>query len=271
MSPSASGAQGSNGILAFIDESGYARPRDPSPWNTLVAVCVPESASRDLSRWLFSAVRAVYPNINPETYEVKAADLLARRQFEHSPERRRLVGELTDLVRRLPTSIFAVRARRPAATPNWPAARVDPAHRLLVERIELHMRQDHAGALAKLVFDETEIGNDSARSRSIRRFMHSTDEGRCWGHILDVPFFVSSAITPGIQLADFMAGALRHQQTLRDAGQLASGAPWPTAIRTLGELAESKSSNFSVGAETYYGLYVMPDRYYANPPGPRAF
>jgi hypothetical protein len=235
-----------------------------------VAVCIPEGSSRDLSRWLHAAVRAVYPTMDPQTYEIKAADLLARRQFEHSVERRRLVLEVTELLERLPISVFAVRARRPASLPSWPSAHVDPPHRLLIERIELHMRRDHAGSFAKLVFDETDMGNDAARSRSIRKFMHSTLEGRCWRQVLDVPFFVSSAITPGIQLADLLAGAVRHGQVVRDLGTTWS-TEWERAIRRLGELAAAKSQDFAVGSETYFGLYTMPDRYYTRAPRPRAF
>lgn len=257
-------------MLAFIDESGYARPKDPSPWNTLAAVCIPEESSRDLSRWLHSTVRAVYPNVDPQTYEVKAVDLLGRRLYEHGPERRRLVAELTELITKLPISIFAVRARRPAADPLWPPSRVDPPHRLLVERIELHMRAAHKGRFAKLVFDETNPGSDAARSKAFRKFMHSTDEGRCWGQVLDVPFFVSSSITPGIQLADFIAGALRHHQILRDQ-RSRWATEWEIAIKALADLAATKTHNFEVGRDTYYGIYSMPDRYYLKPPRHRPF
>lgn len=39
----------------------------------------------------------------------------------------------------------------------------------------------------------------------------------------------------------------------------------------LANLANARTQDFVVGEETYYGLYTMPDRYYDNPPGPRAF
>jgi hypothetical protein len=132
------------------------------------------------------------------------------------------------------------------------------------------MRQDHPADFAKLVFDETSLGSDAARSRSLRTFMHSTNEGRCWNHVLDVPFFVSSSITPGIQLADIMAGALRHHEVLRESGS-AWNTPWEAAILELRTLAARKSHDFAVGADTYYGLYRMPDRYYQRPPGARPF
>lgn len=258
-------------MLAYIDESGYPTPGDLSPWNTLVAVCTPESASRDMSRWLHAAVRASFPATDPQVYEVKAATLLNRRQYEHSAERRRLVADVTSLMERLPLSVFGVRARRPVSPPAWPRTRVDPPHRLLIERIELHMRRAHEpDAFAKLIFDETNGGSDAARSRALRTFMHRTDEGRSWTHVLDVPLFVSSHITPGIQMADLMAGALRHYQVLRNTGSTGH-SEWEQAITRLEPLASARTQDFYVGGETYYGLYTMPDRYYDHPPGPRAF
>lgn len=124
-------------MLAYIDESGYPTPGDLSPWNTLVAVCTPESASRDMSRWLHAAVRASFPATDPQVYEVKAATLLNRRQYEHSAERRRLVADVTSLMERLPLSVFGVRARRAgeptglAASTRRPASQVaDRANRV---------------------------------------------------------------------------------------------------------------------------------------------
>ena len=121
-----------------------------------------------MSRWLHAAVRAAFPATDPQVYEVKAATLLNRRQYEHSAERRRLVADVTSLMERLPLSVFAVRARRPVSPPAWPRTRVDPPHRLLIERIELHMRRAHEpDAFAKLIFDETNGGSDAARSRAL--------------------------------------------------------------------------------------------------------
>jgi hypothetical protein len=262
-------------VLVFIDESGCAQPKDPSPWWTLTAVCVPESSSRDLSRRLFAKVRSVYPKSDASLFEVKASELLARRQFEGSLERRALVAELTQLLETLPASVFAIRGKRPTIVPASPKLRVDPPNRLLIERIELLMRQQaQVGHLAKLVFDETGRGPDSMRSRSMRGFFHGTPEGKGCVNVLDVPFFVSSAITPGIQLADLMAGAIRHHQILRDQGS-AFTTDWEKAILRLYEVARTHTQDFKVttggSTETYYGLYRMPDSYYATAPGMRSF
>jgi hypothetical protein len=257
-------------LLVFIDESGYALPTDSSPWSTLAAVCLPESASRDLTKRLHAKVKYVYPNLDPDTYEVKAADLLNRHQFERSPARRTLVSEVAQLLETLPIAVFSIRCPRPSLAPCWPKLHVDPPNRLLVERVELYMRAGGNRTFAKLVFDETGLANDALRSRSLRKFFHATAEGACCGHVLDVPFFVASDITPGIQLADLMAGAIRHYQILRDQGSTFT-SEWEKAIQRIEQVAYKSTHDFPVGTETYYGLYTMPDRYYTQPPGLRPF
>lgn len=258
------------GVVSYIAHSGSAKPGDRSAWNTVVALCLPESASDELSAWRDSAIRTVYPNVDPENYEIRATRVLAQRRYEHTAQRRQLVAQVTDLIGRLPVIVFAVHARRPAATPAWPRRHVDPRYRLLVQRVELHMRRDHSREYANLVFDQTDVGNDADRSRAIRRFRHTNDEGRSWGHVVDVPFFASPSAAPGVQLADFVAGGLRLYQVLR---QEAVGwtSEWESAVRRLAELAATKSQNFKSGSATHAGLYTMPDGYYAAPPPPQAF
>lgn len=218
-----------------------------------------------MSRRLHAKVRAVYPGKDPLTIELKAAHLLNRRQFEHSPQRQQMVSEIIQLFESTALSIFGIRMRRPTTRPNWPARRVDPPSRLLSERIELHMRTHHPGRFAKLVFDETSRGTDAARSAAMRSYMHQTEEGRSWRQILDLPFFVSSSNTPGIQLADLMAGAIRHYQVLRDERTQLVG-PWPSTIGRLQQIAERHTEDVVVDTRTFHGLYTMPEAYFASPP-----
>ncbi|MCI9327706.1 MAG: DUF3800 domain-containing protein [Lachnospiraceae bacterium] len=41
-------------------------------------------------------------------------------------------------------------------------------------------------------------------------FLFRTDFGRSFRHILEMPLFVSSSVTPAIQFADIFAGIVRH-------------------------------------------------------------
>lgn len=258
-------------MLVYIDESGYPQPQDGNVWSTLTAICTPEKSSRELSRRLHAKVREVYPKVQADGYELKASVVLNRRQYEHMADKRKLVAEVTELLDTLPATVFSIMVRRPTHVPNWPKTQLDPRHRLLIERVELHMRKHYPDELAMLVFDETAASSDAARSRAIRKFMHQTKEGACLRHVVDVPFFVSSAITPGIQLADLLAGALRHYHTLRDEAGFKPRTQWEKAVDRLAEVARKRSETFKVGEEEFQGLYAMPARHCMFPPPSREF
>ena len=255
-------------MLVFIDESGALHPNDPSPRATLCAVCVPEGISRAFNQSLHDLVKTIYPSRDPMEMEIKAEKFLARRPFEYSAERRALVSAVSDLIESTPLAIYAVQMPRPTIVPNWPASMLRPHYRLLMERVELHMRAQEPDGFAKVLFDERDPGADAADSRSFRTFMSTTAEGKSWQHILDTPFFVSSDITPGIQVADLVAGALRHYIQLQDAHS-AFTTDWERAVERLSDAARAKSRDFAMAGHTYFGLYFMPERYYAAPPGPR--
>jgi len=229
---------------------------------------LPERISRDFNQSLHDIVKTIYPSKSPMEMEIKAEKFLARKPFEYSAERRALVSAVADLIDATPLAIYAIQMRRPTIPPNWPAGVLSPHYRLLMERIELHMREQEPDGFAKVLFDERDPGADAADSRSFRTFMSTTAEGKSWQHVLDTPFFVSSDITPGIQVADLMAGAVRHYIQLHDA-HCAFTTEWERAVRRLDEVARTKSRDFSMAGYTYFGMYFMPERYYATPPGPR--
>ena len=255
-------------MLVFIDESGTLHPSDPSPRASLCAVCIPEHISRTFNQSLRDLVKTAYPAKEPLEMELKAEKYLARKPYEYSVQRREVVRGLTDLLRTSPIAVFAIQMRRPDAVPNWPKGTLSPHYRLLIERVELFMRENEPDGFAKILFDERDPGADAVDSRSMRTFISDTAEGHSWSHVLDTPFFVSSSITPGIQAADIMAGAARHFIELRDAGSEFS-SEWERAIEALQVVARSKTRDFVMAGYTYYGMYFMPDRYYEQPPGPR--
>ncbi len=255
-------------VLIFVDQSGDAHPSNAGLWSVLMGVCIGEPLSRELTRLLHTAVRAIYPDRSPYEIEVKAEKLLSRRQFEHVTQRRQLVTRVAEIVEAFPFTVFAVQMRRPSVAPAWPSLRLSPPYRFLTERVELQMRNAEPGGLAKMVFDERDLGSDAATSRCFRSFIHATAEGASWRHILDVPFFVASAITPGIQIADLLAGAVRLHLELATPGYV-PGSDWERAVDRLWRATRAKTRDFVVGGETYFGMYFMPDRYYADPPRPR--
>jgi len=255
-------------LLAFVDESGKPHPSDPSIYSTICALCLPEQHSRAFNQALYDIVKEVYPEDDPLAKEIKAEKYLARKPFEYSAQRRQVVRRIAELVEGTPLSFFSVQMKRPVAAPNWQKTTLTPSFRLLTERIELHMREHEPDGFAKMLFDERDPGADAADSRSFRSFISGTAEGQSWSHVLDTPFFVSSTITPGIQVVDLLAGATRHYLILRDA-HAGFTSDWENEISALQALARTKTRDFEMAGYAYYGMYFMPERYFDNPPGPR--
>ncbi|MCM1156431.1 MAG: DUF3800 domain-containing protein [Roseburia sp.] len=61
-----------------------------------------------------------------------------------------------------------------------------------------------------MIFDEIHEEADRKIAEAMTGFLFKTDFGRSFRHILEMPLFVSSAVTPAIQLADIFAGIVRH-------------------------------------------------------------
>ena len=61
-----------------------------------------------------------------------------------------------------------------------------------------------------MIFDEVHEDADRKIAEAITGFLFKTNFGRSFHHILEMPLFVSSAVTPAIQFADIFAGIVRH-------------------------------------------------------------
>lgn len=61
-----------------------------------------------------------------------------------------------------------------------------------------------------MIFDEVHEDADRKIAEAITGFLFKTKFGRSFHHILEMPLFVSSAVTPAVQFADIFAGIVRH-------------------------------------------------------------
>lgn len=61
-----------------------------------------------------------------------------------------------------------------------------------------------------MIFDEVHEEADRKIAEAITGFLFKTNFGRSFHHILEMPLFVSSAVTPAVQFADIFAGIVRH-------------------------------------------------------------
>ena len=82
---------------------------------------------------------------------------------------------------------------------------------LLLKKVEFYCNHHHYGK-AMMIFDEVHEDADRKIAEAITGFLFKTKFGRSFHHILEMPLFVSSAVTPAVQFADIFAGIGRHRQ-----------------------------------------------------------
>ncbi len=61
-----------------------------------------------------------------------------------------------------------------------------------------------------MIFDEIHEAEDRKIADALTGFLFKTELGRSFEHILEMPLFVSSSVTPSIQISDIYAGITRH-------------------------------------------------------------
>lgn len=83
----------------------------------------------------------------------------------------------------------------------------------LFERIDLFMKENHPGLMAKIIFDDRGIQNNKKISASVSNFFHKSSAGQSFNNIIKVPFFGISTENVGIQIADIVAYVLGNRFT----------------------------------------------------------
>ena len=85
----------------------------------------------------------------------------------------------------------------------------------LFERVDLFMKENHPGLMAKLIFDDRGIQINGAISKSVSNFFHKSHAGKTFDNIIKVPFFALSSECVGIQMSDMIAYILGARFTAR--------------------------------------------------------
>lgn len=168
----------------------------------LVAACISEIDVRRLDSRLQALKRDIVGW--DHTKELKGASLLKRRKLARSPKLVEFVGELIELIAGFPLEIVGVVMEHPTLPPPRREDFLPLPHRDLVERIHALVR-DRAKSSATILFD----GENRKLARAYASYLYRTPQGQEFSAITDAPYFVDSAITPGIQVADFVAYMMR--------------------------------------------------------------
>ena len=102
----------------------------------------------------------------------------------------------------------------------------------LLERANEYVTVRHPNRIVIPVFDEVHLANDHTVVGGVADFMFRTEKGQNMRNLLPTPFFVNSALTAGVQVADIVVSLMRH--TLGDEE---SRSPWQPLIDKVYNMA----------------------------------
>lgn len=260
-------------MWVYVDESGHPHPNDSSEKAVLVAVCLDESFNRQITIQLHNLKRDL---LGKEDYEIKANKLLRPSTFLQVATKRELSEAVFDLFANLPLRIFAVVMPRPKQLPMYELGHLPIQYVHLLQRIELFMQPRSDKAM--MIFDDggptgvwkaprpghEHLEHKSAAlllSTAFTNFLFRHPRGREFVKIHEVPFFVSSQIVPGLQIADMMAGCIRlyEQRRLYETTRIIN--PFDSAIRRFYRVLEGKKEDLiDEEGNTIWAFYSMSER-----------
>ena len=193
-------------MLVFIDESGYPRPTDSTEKPILLGVCIHENDIKSITNHIYKLKDSIYGKQD----EIKSTKLIREATItKNRTKNKTYVEGMVDIITSYDAAIFAIIMDKPDEPIIVPEYHLPKQHYLLLKKIEFYCSHHHYGK-AMMIFDEVHEDADRKIAEAIAGFLFKTDFGRSFHHVLEMPLFVSSAVTPAVQFADIFAGIVRH-------------------------------------------------------------
>ncbi len=116
-----------------------------------------------------------------------------------------------------------------------------------------------------MIFDEINEDSDRKISEALTGFFFKTNLGRSFNHVLEMPLFVSSGVTPSIQLADIFAGIVRHYYE-HELDQRDATSDYEEWLKSLFDQLFARTENNSVPGTEFieYGFQRITNLVYRH-------
>ena len=192
-----------------------------------------------------------------ERQELKGVNLINRHTFRRKPEYVAFLEEFYNILLNLPITIFAVIMQAPFEHKPKTEDYLPNRFRFLVQRIELLAMEQ--GRMATIMFDGS-AGLFGGLGWQFNGYLFRSDEGKACTHITDVPSFVDSQTSSGIQIADMAASVIRQYEEAELFKQPPqSGDTYLLTIRRWYRLIEQKTRDdlTAIGGYHRVGFYRM--------------
>lgn len=193
-------------MLVFIDESGYPRPTDDNEFSVVMAVCIYEKDIREINSNIYKLKNQIYGKQD----EIKSTNIIRKQTIEKNRTLNKEYAErFVNIVTAHNIVTFCIIMKRPTEMPSVDEGILPKQYHLLLKKVEyLCERRNIEKSI--FVFDETNEGEDLKIANSFNGFLFKSQLGKTFDRILETPFFVSSKITPAIQIADIFADIVRQ-------------------------------------------------------------
>ena len=203
-------------MLVFIDESGYPSPTDNNPKSSLACLCVKEADLRQLTTDLFKLKENIF---GPNTGEFKSNNFIKEKVItKNMTNNKEFTERLIQMILDFDLKVFGVVVDRPVNDPKFDPEFLEPHYYYLMKRIQYYCEQANESERFKdraiFIFDETNGGPDAKRTKQFLNFLYKSKEGKNFDYILEMPLFVDSKTTAGIQIVDFVVGIIRKSHEL---------------------------------------------------------
>jgi hypothetical protein len=222
-------------MLVFIDES-YSQDAEGRTCHALAGFGIPEARYRSLLASLHKIKERHFSSADsmtsleiaelrkskiacsgePRDAELKATKLLTRKAAEYHLKTGKaqsilLVEELLDNVFSLNGVVFGVLSHPDKiADIQNPATLLPIQYQVLLERVDLWLRESHADDHAILIFDSIDLQTSRLLNRCVGDFLFRHVGGQRMLNVVPTPFWVDSSSTPGSQVADIIAHVLMN-------------------------------------------------------------
>lgn len=210
-------------MLVFIDESEWPKPSASGGYTVWAAVALRPELSKAFSREVFNLERKFWRISEPHEFEIKGRMLLNKRALT-SPKKVEFVEEVLSLCKHYQLLAFAVGMRQfeePMLEGfSSEESRIFRVYHYLLERVEAMMQESYLADMATVLLDSSDKETNKRRALAFGNFLYGHEVGKTVQKVGETPFFVTSTLTPGIQIADLFAYALAQQNLERKEPKL---------------------------------------------------
>jgi hypothetical protein len=193
-------------VLFYLDQSGFYHPNDPNVFFVTAAIAFQKDVLKELARSLFKLNEVYWKKSDPYDFELKGQLLLNPRAIKH-PKNIDYTNEVLRICRQQSGVIFAIIEPRPNQE-SFEALNqllLPKSFKYLFERINKYCICVNSDEKGIMIFDSQDMRKNEVLSRKISNFFYRSRAALDINNIIPEPYFVSSNICYGIQLADLAA------------------------------------------------------------------